>query len=48
MAGNRNYQLYAEVKAQFERIVHAKAVIDTERALENCVQDGLTAIRDAD
>jgi len=48
VAGNRNYQLYAEVKAQFERIVHAKAVIDTERALENCVQDGLTAIRDAD
>jgi predicted kinase len=48
VAGNRDFQLYVEAKARFERIVHAKAVIDTERALENCVQVGLTAIRDAD
>src|SRR5260370_23409822 len=33
-AGNRDYQLYLEVKSRFEAIVHAKTVIDTEQALE--------------
>src|SRR3954462_8309782 len=30
-AGNRDYELYLKVKAQFEAIVHPKTVIDTER-----------------
>lgn len=44
-AGNRNYQLYAEVKARFEAIMHAKTVIDTEQTLETCVQQALDALR---
>jgi predicted kinase len=44
-AGNRDYQLYLEVKARFEAIVHPKTVIDTERALQTCVQQALAAVR---
>jgi len=33
------------VKARFEAIVHAKTVIDTERALQTCVQQALAAVR---
>jgi predicted kinase len=44
-AGNRGYQLYLEVKACFEAIVHAKTVIDSEQTLETCVQQALTALR---
>ena len=44
-AANRDYQLYLEVKARFEAIVHAKTVIDTEDALETCVQQALAALR---
>lgn len=44
-AGNRDYQLYLEVKARFEAIVHAKTVIDTEQTLESCVQQALSALR---
>jgi len=43
-AGNRDYQLYLEVKARFEAIVHAKTVIDTEQALETCVQQAMAAL----
>ncbi len=43
-AGNRNYQLYLEVKARFEAIIHDKVVIDTERPLEECMQIGLAAL----
>ena len=44
-AGNRDYQLYLEVKSRFEAIIHAKSVIDTEQPLEICVQQALAALR---
>jgi predicted kinase len=44
-AGNRDYQLYLEVKSRFEAIVHPKTVIDTEQPLEACVQQALAALR---
>ena len=37
-AGNRDYQLYLEVKARFEAITLPKTVIDTDLALEVCIQ----------
>jgi adenylylsulfate kinase len=45
VAGNRDVQLYAEVRARFEEIVHPKIVIDTDQALENCLDRAFTAIR---
>jgi adenylylsulfate kinase len=42
-AGNRNYQLYLEVKARFEAIMAPKTVIDTEQGLEACVSRALEA-----
>ncbi|MGC1450986.1 MAG: ATP-binding protein [Candidatus Sulfotelmatobacter sp.] len=44
-AGNRDYQLYTEVKLRFEAITHAKTVIDTEQPLDTCVQEVLAALR---
>jgi predicted kinase len=44
-AGNRDYQLYLEVKSRFEAITHTKKVIDTEQPLETCVQQALAALR---
>lgn len=44
-AGNRDHQLYLEVKSRFEAIAHAKTVIDTEQALESCVHLALAALR---
>jgi hypothetical protein len=44
-AANRGYQLYLEVKAQFEAIVHPKTVIDTEQRLESCVAQALASLR---
>src|SRR5579872_4515402 len=44
-AGNRDYQLYLEVKSRFEAITHPKTVIDTELPLETCVQQALAALR---
>ena len=35
-AGNRDYQLYLEVKSRFEAILHPKTVIDTESSLGEC------------
>jgi predicted kinase len=43
-AGNRDYQLYLEVKSRFEAIVHSKTVVDTEQPLEACVQQALAAL----
>jgi predicted kinase len=43
-AGNRDYQLYLEVKSRFEAIVHAKTVIDTEQTLETSVQQAMAAL----
>jgi predicted kinase len=44
-AGNRDFQLYLEVKARFETITHAKTVIGTDQPLEICVQKALAALR---
>jgi predicted kinase len=44
-AGNRDYELYLEVKSRFEVITHAKTVIDTELPLQTCVQQALAALR---
>ena len=46
-AGNRDFHLYQEVKARFEPITFPKAVIDTDRPLEECVQTALAAIHTA-
>ena len=43
-AGNRDYQLYLEVKSHFEAITHPKTVIDTEQPLETCVMQALAAL----
>ncbi len=37
-AGNRDFQLYLEVKARFEAITLPKVVIDTGQSLEDCVR----------
>ena len=44
-AGNRDYQLYLDVKARFEAIVLAKTVIDTDQALDTCVKQALAALQ---
>jgi predicted kinase len=44
-AGNRSFELYLDVKAHFEPITLPKAVIDTDRSLEECVGQALSAIR---
>lgn len=45
-AGNRDFQLYLDVKARFEEIVHPKIVIDTDQSMESCVARGLAALRE--
>jgi predicted kinase len=45
VAGNRDYQLYLEVKARFEAITHAKTVIDTERPVADCIEKALAVLR---
>jgi predicted kinase len=44
-AGNRDYELYLEVKWRFEAITHPKTIIDTELPLETCVQRALDTLR---
>lgn len=39
--GNRNFQLYLDVKARFETITLPKILIDSEQPLENCVGKAL-------
>lgn len=43
-AGNRDYQLYLEVKARFETVLQPKTVIDTDQPLESCVQQALATV----
>jgi len=43
-AGNRNYQLYLEVKARFEAIRSRKTVIDTDLGIEVCVQSAMKSV----
>lgn len=44
VAGNRDPQLYRDLKTRFEAITRPKAVIDTEQPFEQCVQQGLLAL----
>jgi adenylylsulfate kinase len=44
-AGNRNFQLYLDVKSRFEAIVLRKVVIDTEKPLPECVEQALASLR---
>lgn len=44
-AGNRNFQLYLDVRARFEAITLPKTVIDTDESLDACVQRALAALR---
>ncbi len=42
-AGNRNFQLYLEVKSRFEAISLPKTVIDTSEPLLECIEQALAA-----
>lgn len=44
-AGNRNFDLYLDVKARFEEISFPKIVIDTDQPIPICVQAAKAAIR---
>jgi len=44
-AGNRDFQLYLEVKSRFEAITLPKTVIDTSEPLQACVEQGLGILR---
>ena len=46
-AGNRSFQLYLDVKARFEAILHPKTVIDMERPLSDCVEQALAAVQES-
>ena len=43
-AGNRNFQLYSDVKARFEAITHPKIVINTDQTIEHCVATAVAAL----
>jgi predicted kinase len=43
-AGNRNFQLFANVKTRFETITHPKIVIDTDQSIECCVASAMAAL----
>lgn len=44
-AGNRDYQLYLDVKSRFEIITHPKTVILTDQPLGVCLDQALAALR---
>jgi predicted kinase len=44
-AGNRDYQLYLDVKSRFEAITATRTVIDTDLPLETCIEQALVALR---
>jgi predicted kinase len=43
-AANRDYGLYLRMKAEFEEITRPKAVINTERDLDQCVRSAIQAL----
>jgi predicted kinase len=43
-AGNRNFQLYLEVKSRFEAITLPKTVIDTSQPLPDCIEQALATL----
>jgi predicted kinase len=45
-AGNRDYELYRNVKAHFEKITVAKLVLDTDQPLEKCLSVALSYLVD--
>jgi predicted kinase len=44
-ARNRDYALYLQVKARFEKITLPKTVIDTSQPLETCVELAMRALK---
>jgi adenylylsulfate kinase len=44
-AGNRNFQLYLEVRARFENITLPKTLVDTGNPLADCIGRALGALR---
>ncbi len=44
-AGNRDFQLYLEVRSRFEAILARKTVVPTDRPIEECVALALAALR---
>lgn len=44
-AGNRDFQLYLEVKSRFEAITLPKTVIDTSQPMKGCIESALEALR---
>ncbi len=43
-AGNRNYQLYLDVKAYFEPIDRPKVVLDTDQPLDHCLHSMISVL----
>jgi predicted kinase len=43
-AGNRNYDLYLRVRGEFEEIRFSKTLLDTDQALQQCVEQALDAL----
>jgi predicted kinase len=46
-AGNRDFDLYLQVKERFEQIVHPKTIVDTEQPFERSVASALEALKRA-
>lgn len=46
-AGNRNFDLYLEVKNRFEEITFPKGIVDTDQPVEKCVALARTIIAEA-
>jgi predicted kinase len=44
LAANRNYAVYLRMKEGWEPILRPKTVIDTDRAIEDCVREAAQAI----
>ncbi len=47
-AHNRTFALYLEVKARFEPIAYPKTTIDTDRPIEQCVEQALATLASSD
>ncbi len=43
-ARNRSFALYREVKARFDPITYPKTTINTDQAVEDCIQQALNAL----
>jgi predicted kinase len=44
-AANRDFDLYLRIKARFEEITLPKTILDTDQALESCLQIAKAALR---